>query len=213
MTLRPGLYLQELRDLPHDLRWGRRHNAAWKELRRRTLDQLYERGRYAVVEQDLVGVGDPAPPAGVSIRAVTDPQDALAGLAPRRTLAALARRETGRGLVAWSDGRALGYEWWSERLHPDLDLLPVPLPPGIVLGHDLFVAREARGRGIGTALAAARLADVREHGFRRLRRLIALDNAPSWRTAERSAPSRVVGEVWFVKTPGRLRTGFDPPPS
>ncbi len=26
MTLRPDLYLRELRDLPHDLRWGQ---AAW----------------------------------------------------------------------------------------------------------------------------------------------------------------------------------------
>jgi GNAT superfamily N-acetyltransferase len=210
MTLRPGLYAQQLRDLPHDLRWGRRHHTVWAELRRRTLDQVYERGRFTVVEHDLDELRDVPPPRGVIIRPLEGGYDALADLAPRRTLVALERRETCTCLVAWSGDRPLGYDCWSERLHPELDLLPTPLPPDTAFGHDLFVAASARDVGIGTALAAARLAACRDHGYRRLRRLIANENAASWRTAEGSAPSESVGEVWFVKTPGRLRTGFEP---
>ena len=209
MSLRLDLYARELRDLPHDLRWGRRHGAVRAELRRRSVDQLYERGRYAVLEQDLGLLTDAPPPAGVTIRNGDD-LAVLAPLAPRRTQAAFARRESSRFVVAWRGGDAVGYEWWSPRLHPELDRLPVPLPPGTAFGHDLYVAPWARGAGIGTALAAARLADVRDHGFGRLRRLIAAENTASWRTAERSASVEVVGEVWFAKTPGRLRTGFDP---
>jgi ribosomal protein S18 acetylase RimI-like enzyme len=209
LSLRLDLYARELTDLPHDLRWGRRHGAVWAELRRRTVDQLYERGRYAVLEQDVERLVNPAPPAGVTVR-IGDDLAVLEPLTPRRTQAAFARREAGRFVVAWRGGEALGYEWWSPRLHPELDPFPVPLPPGTVLGHDLYVAPWARGQGIGTALAAARLADVRDHGFRTLRRLVAGDNAASWRTADRSAPVKVVGEAWFVRTPGRLRTGFDP---
>ena len=209
MSLRPGLYLRHLRDLPHDLRWARRHGAVWAELRFRTLDQVYERGRYAVVEQDLERLVDHPPPAGVSIELAGSDPSALAEIAPRRALASIGR-DGARCVVAWSEGRAVGYECWSPGLDPGLDLLPVPLPPGTAFGHDLFVAPAARGRGVGSALAAGRLVDVRDHGFRRLRRLIAPGNTASWRTVERSAPARVVGEVWFVKTPGRLRTGFEP---
>ena len=205
MSLRLGLYARQLRDLPHDLR----HGEVWPELRRRSLDQVYERGRFVVVEQDLDRAWLPSPPPGVSLSIAEDPS-VLEQLAPRRVPAGLARRESCRCLVAWSAKRPLGYECWSRELHPELDLLPVPLPPGTAWGHDLYVAPEVRGKGIGTALAAARIADVREHGLHRLRRLIEAGNAASWRTAERSAPLTRVGEVWFVKTPGRLRTGFEP---
>ena len=93
-------------------------------------------------------------------------------------------------------------------LDPELDLLPVPMPPGTAFGHDLYVApcgardaaSEARWPPPGWPTCAIT-------GFRRLRRLVAADNAASWRTAERSAPSEVVGEVWFVKTPGRCAPG------
>lgn len=211
MSLRPGVYLGHLRDLPHDLRWARRHGAVRAELRFRTIDQVYERGRYAVVEQDLDRLIEHPPPAGVTIGLAGSDPGGIEEIAPRRALASVGR-DGARCVVAWSEGRAVGYECWSPRLDPGLDLLPFPLPPGTAFGHDLFVALPARGRGVGSALAAGRLADVRDHGFRRLRRLIAAENTASWRTVERSAPAQVVGEVWFVKTPGRLRTGFQPAP-
>ncbi len=209
MSLRLNLYARELRDLPHDLRWGRRHGAVWAELRRRTLDQLYERGRFAVVEQDLDRALTSAPPPGVTVEVAKD-LGVLADLAPRHVRSALARRETLRCVVAFSDGRAVGYDCWSLRLHPELDVMPVPLPAGTPWGHDIYVDPAARGMGIGMALASARIADIREHGFRRLRGLLEAGNVAARRTAERSVPHTLLGEAWFVKTPGRLRAGFDP---
>ncbi len=162
------------------------------------------------MEQGAGELNDVPSPGGVSIRPLEGDPDVLADLAPRRVLSALAYREACRCLVAWSGDRPVGHECWSERLDPEFDRLPVPLPAGTAFGHDLYVAPAFRGRGIGTALAAERLADCSAHGYRRLRRLVEPGNAASWKTADRSAPYVVAGEVWFVRTPGRLRAGFDP---
>jgi len=184
------------------------------EVRRRTVGQLYERGRFLVVEQDLMDLADPPRPSGVEIASFEGPDwSPLEHLAPLRTLRAFARRDAGdhsRCLVAWRNGRAAGYDWWSRRLDPQLDLLAVPLPPGTAYGHDLYVAAQERSQGIGTALAHERLVDARDQGFRSLRRLIEVGNQGSWRTAQRLGSHRVVGESSFVKTPGRLRVRYSP---
>jgi GNAT superfamily N-acetyltransferase len=113
-------------------------------------------------------------------------------------------------LVAWRDGRAVGYAWVAERLGPDVTRCPIPLPPHAAYLWDLYVVPSERGNGVGTALAAARLTAARERGFREGWRMIGPDNAASLRTLRSGRALRVVGEVRFVQFLGVLRARFLP---
>ena len=136
----------------------------------------------------------------------------LAYLVSRRDLDAFrALLAAGRiGVVAWRGGRAVGYAWMAERLAPDVTRCPIPLPEEAVYLWDLYVLPAERGRGIGSALAAERLAIARELGYQEGWRMIAPRNLPSLRTLRAGGATRIVGEIRFVQLLSLLRARFLP---
>jgi GNAT superfamily N-acetyltransferase len=211
-------YAHDLRTLPAAVReargvegWG----GVWRVLRERTLDRAYRRGHLLVVEQDLTSAPDIPSPPGVRIGLLEEGNlPALAGITTpfriERMRRALQRGRT--GLVAWREGRPVGWTWISGRLEPDLETHPLPLPPGAAYLWDLYVVPRERSRGLGSALAAARVRAARERGFHTGWRAIAPDNVPSLRTLARTTAgdARVVGEVRYLKLLRRTRSRFIP---
>ena len=130
--------------------------------------------RYVVSELDVASAPDPGPP-GFEIVSVADRPE----LADE--LYALAR-------IAYGDqpgreGTSIGEEWfgWGLRAHPPESYL-VALEEERVLGYGyleregdewrvgfLAVARDARGRGVASAIKRAQLSWAKEHGVRTLR--------------------------------------------
>ena len=134
----------------------------------------------------------------------------LAYLASRRNLEAFRTLLAGGriGVVAWRDGRAVGYAWMAERLGPEVTRCPVPLPEEAVYLWDLYVLPAERGRGIGSALAAERLAIARELGYQEGWRMIAPGNFASLRTLRAGGSTRIVGEIRYFRFLSLLRARF-----
>ena len=88
---------------------------------------------------------------------------------------------------------------------------PIPLPEEAVYLWDLYVLPAERGRGIGSALAAERLAIAHELGYREGWRMIAPRNLASLRTLRAGGSTRIVGEIRFVQVLSLLRAHFRPP--
>lgn len=182
----------------------------------RTSRSVYNRRRFLVVEHDLTaGVGAP-PPSGVEVR-VLDERD-LARLAPAMTTRTVERFRqrigAGRtGVVAWRGARPVGFAWVSARIERRFEYLPVPLPSDGVYCWDLWVDPGERGRGVGSALAGARLSHARDAGFTRAWRLIESGNLASMRTVEKSAadPVRVLWKATYVNVLGRASARYEPP--
>ena len=176
--------------------------------------ERYFRGdRMILFAQGLDDLPEVCSPEGVTI-ARLHPRELpmLAYLASRRDLDAFrALLAAGRiGVVAWRGGRAIGYAWMAERLAPDVTRCPIPLPEEAVYLWDLYVLPAERGRGIGSALAAERLAIARELGYREAWRMIAPRNLPSLRTLRAGGATRIVGEIRFVQLLSLLRARFLP---
>jgi GNAT superfamily N-acetyltransferase len=185
-------------------------------LRERTLHRLWRRGRLLVVEHDLEAPD--AAPEGVRIRRLDEADlAALATIATPQRLERMRRalRRGRRGLVAWREARPVGWAWSSDRIEPDLEIHPLPLPPGTVYFWDLYVDPRERNHGVGSALASARAREALERGFHVGWRAIAPDNVPSLHTLERTAaaPPRVVGEIRYLKLFRRMRSRFVPSPA
>ncbi len=212
IATRLARYADDVRTLPSDMALAWRNDGAsavWDAVADRSVRRAVRWGRFVVIAQTLDRVREVPPPAGVGIRAAA-PADrtALLAIVPRREQARLTRLgEPGRAcLVAWRRRQPVGYTWFAERLAPDVSLLPLPLPADAAYLYDLFVSREERGSGVGSALASARMAHARRLGFREGWRMIAPANRASFRTVEKTAGSgtRIIGEIGFLKVGPRV---------
>jgi GNAT superfamily N-acetyltransferase len=138
---------------------------------------------------------------------------ALSRLVPQRELERFRALLSGgrHCLVAWRDGRPIGYAWVAEQVGPDVTLVPLPMPAGAAYLWDLYVVPGERCNGIGSALASARCQIARVRGFREGWRTIKPDNYASIKTLIRSAPGvRIVGEMRYVKVITRMYARFIP---
>lgn len=130
----------------------------------RTVHRLYRRDRFLLVESSLPGDDGGSSVPGVEIRPLEDSDwDPLGQLMTTRKIERFRNRsERGRTcFVAWRGGRPIGYSWVSERVDPEIEHYPLPLPSDCVYGWDLYVNRDERGGGVGSALARARLRHAR----------------------------------------------------
>ncbi|ELZ79198.1 N-acetyltransferase [Haloferax sp. Atlit-6N] len=170
--------------------------ALWRltrtETARRVYDALKARGLTATQMDEYVADADAAdvgrdPPAGVEIRAL-DPAEATRFEARYDAFSELRGDETA---VCAFDGGAdeepvlVGYLFLGDpgltyRVHPlEAD---VTFPGGYV--RRVFVAPEARNRGIATALVSRAVAVAGERGAETVHALVARDNRPSQWTFE-----------------------------
>jgi ribosomal protein S18 acetylase RimI-like enzyme len=187
--------------------------AARKAVRYRTIDRLYRRDKLLLIENRFSNDGEGHSVPGVEIRILEEADwSPLGQSSTMRTIKRFQERvKRGRtGLVAWRGDLPIGYTWISQRLDPDIEYYPLSPPADAVYGWDLYVNRDERNRGVGSALVAARLEYARELGFRRMWRLVAPDNAPALRTLEKPGSQvRLLSEVVFVSVLGRMRRQYE----
>jgi GNAT superfamily N-acetyltransferase len=219
MPLSMNKYVRDWQTFPGDAALLYRRGGfkdVWDGFARRTLHRLIRYGRLVVYAQPLDRAPVLPPPAGVTISAIDEAGcAALASLIPQRELDRFrALVSAGRHcMVAWRDGRPIGYAWVAERVGPDVTLVPLPLPEDGAYLWDLYVIPGERCNGIGSALASARCQVARARGFREGWRTIKPDNHASIKTLIRSAPgARVVGEMRYVKVITRMYARFIPSP-
>jgi GNAT superfamily N-acetyltransferase len=218
LAARGRKYAHDARTLPADLRNAWRRDGlggAWQEIAYRSVYRLVKCSRHVAIVQDVSKIREVLPPPGVTITAFAGPDWAvLAPLATGRLLAYFARiRVGGRTcLVAWREGRPVGYAWCSPRMEPDVETYSLPLGPDGCYLWDLYVVPAERNGGIGTALAHARLAWAREHGFRKGWRVVSPRNAPSLRTVSKTARGGTIiaGDLWYVKILARQFVWYRP---
>lgn len=186
----------------------------WTEVRARTIHRVYRRWRLLVLEQDLATVVETPVPPGVEIRTFTGPDwSPLARLVGDRKFRRVLQRAAAERtcIVAWRDGRPIGYTWLSEVIEPALEIYPLVLPSDVAYEWDLYVSRAERNRGVGAALASANSRLARERGFHRIWRVIAPENARSLRAVGKTSPgARLVGEIVQVKILGSFHGRFIP---
>jgi ribosomal protein S18 acetylase RimI-like enzyme len=187
--------------------------AAREAVLHRTLHRLYRRRRFLVLEHPLLDGGDESRLEGVEIRLLEDRDwGALEKAMTTRTIERF-RCRLARGrtcFLAWSGERPIGYSWISERVEPEIEELVMPLPNDGLYCWDLYVMPDERNRGVGSALANARLSHARELGFRRAWRVVSPDNAAAIRTSKGWEPGvRTLGEVTVVKLLGRVRARYE----
>jgi len=179
----------------------------------RSVHLLFRRDRMVVIAQRLDAIREVAVPSGVTIT-VAQPSDwdLMSGMSSTRDIELFRNRQIeGRTcLIAWRDGRPIGYTWFSERMGPDVTACTIPLPSHAAYLYDLYVTPSERGTGVGSALVTARLKAARERGFTEGWRMISVGNGASLRTAEKtaSAGTRVVGELTYVKVLDRMYPRF-----
>ncbi len=214
-------YVRDAITFPHDASLAWRHSGArgaLRELRLRTLDRISRGGLALLFEHVVADVPKLPLPDGVRIAPFAGPDwsQFLALTSPMRIATFTKRIERGREcLVAWRDGRPVGFTWISTRMDPDIETYALPLPADASYHWDLFVTSEERGSGVGTALAWERLHHSRERSYRLGWRLIDIDNLASQRGAQKTATAstRVIGELryrnlfgrsWYRFSPGRV---------
>ncbi|MGH7499094.1 MAG: GNAT family N-acetyltransferase [Gemmatimonadales bacterium] len=181
----------------------------------RSVHLLFRRDRMVVVAQALDSVRDAATPEGVTITSGTrEDIGLLTELASARDIQLFrGRHDAGRTcLLAWRNGRPIGYTWLSERMGPDVTVCTLPLPPNAAYLYDLFVLPAERSSGVGSALVSARLRLARDRGFTEGWRMISVGNHASFRTVEktRGPGTRVVGEMRYLKVLDRIYPRFTP---
>ena len=216
---RVGTLLEDLRTLPADAVLGCRNegvHGVWKVLASRSLHRWFQAGRLIVFAQPLDQAPEISPPAGITIGTVTEADcaglAALVGLRDLRRFRALLAE--GRHCVAaWRGSQPVGHGWVSKRIGPENAIWPPPFefPEYAAYLGNLYVLPGERGKGVGSALARARLQKARELGFREGWRMVAASNDASLRTIQNSSgESRVVGEVHFIKLLTRTHSRFTP---
>ncbi|HEY8259453.1 MAG TPA: GNAT family N-acetyltransferase [Gemmatimonadales bacterium] len=183
----------------------------------RSVHLVFRRDRMVVIAQRLDGVREVPAPAGVTISIATAADvDRLAGMVGARDLDLFrARHAAGRTcLLAWRDGRPIGYTWLSEHVGPDVTICPLPLPSHAAYLYDLYVVPAERSSGVGSALVSARLRLARERGFIEGWRMISVGNRASFRTVDKTGGTgtRVVGEMRYYKVLDRIYPRFTPAP-
>jgi GNAT superfamily N-acetyltransferase len=96
-------------------------------------------------------------------------------------------------LGAWSDGALLGFAcvYWTFSSVSAAE---------IALMNDLFVAAEARGRGIGRALIDVAVAAARERGVHHLEWFTAPDNLTAQRVYDATGASRSTWVAYEIPT-------------
>jgi GNAT superfamily N-acetyltransferase len=210
-------YGQEWADLPHDVGWGWRDagaRGAASQLRQRLVDPAYRRVRYVIVERRTSEMKEVPAPAGVEIQPLTTNQcQRLAKLMTAQALREVPQRLADPGrvcMVAWRGDRAIGLDWISREVDLELDGLAIPLPADAVYTSGLFVIPEERGCGVGAALVSRAAAHARGLGAHRIWSAAAPTNAAALPVIRRVAPCVTVGEAWLVRTPGRIRRGYEP---
>lgn len=181
----------------------------------RSVHLVFRRDRMVVIAQPLDAVREVAMPAGVTITLATPPDlGLLSEMSSVRDIEIFRTRlAAGRTcLLAWREGRPIGYTWLSERVGPDVTVCPLPLPAHAAYLYDLYVIPSERSSGVGTALVSARLTLARERGFTEGWRMISVGNAASLRTVEKTGGkgTRVVGEMAYVKVLDRVYPRFTP---
>ena len=201
-------FLADVADAWRSARWA----AAWNEIREALLFPVLRHGRVLVVVQDLAELDDLRPPAGIEIRPL-QPEDwpALRSVANRRMLRRFLKAiQHGRtAFVAWRGDRPVGYTWLSTAIRPDLEMYPIPLPPGGSYGWNLYVSPEERSRGLGSALLSARLHHSRNLGFQTGWRVVDPENRAVLRTIEKTGGSQhVAGELKYVRIFGKTYSRF-----
>lgn len=141
----------------------------------RALDRLPFRGRliyvFSYAIEDALRLLPPrALPEGVTLEESRGERlSAAAALSPKAGDAALfARREAAgrRCLTAWSEGRPIGYRWFSTAaVDPDLEgTIALNLEPSEGYVFDTFVRAEWRGTPVNRALARAGFEALRAEG-------------------------------------------------
>jgi GNAT superfamily N-acetyltransferase len=217
MGLDLGAYVREWADLPHDARWAwgdARLRGVAEQLRRRTVDVAYHRIRYVIVERQVGEAREVRLPEGVEIARLASPEiHLLAELMTAQAARELPTRLADEGrvcFVAWRGKRAIGLDWVSRSIDPELDGLDIPMPGDAVYTSGLFVRPRERGHGVGAALASSTAGLARELGYGRIWSAASPSNAAALPVIQRVAPCTPVGEAWLVRTPGRIRRGYEP---
>ena len=212
-------YVRDLRTFPCAAAAAWRHQGirgALTELRQRTLDRIIRHGRALVIEQELTSLPEVRTPAGVRVERFAGPDwSPLERIASRGTIDRF-RRSVARGrscLVAWRGERAIGYSWISDRVEPDIETYPLPLPAGTAYLWDLYVEPAERSSGVGSALVGVRLRYAREWGFRAAWRAIDVCNRASLRTLDKTTnETRLVGKLTYLSLLAVKRARFRPTP-
>lgn len=209
-------YVHDCRSFPADARiaWSNDGwHGVWDAFARRTLRKLLRTDRMILFAQGLDDLPEVRSPEGVTVARLRPRElPMLAYLVSRRDLEDFrALLAAGRiAVIAWRDGRAVGYAWLAERLGPDVTRCPIPLPEDAAYVWDLYVLPAERAQGVGSALVAGRLSLARELGYQEVWRMFAPHNLASLRTLRAGGAARVVGEIRFVQMLGVMRARFTP---
>lgn len=210
--------MEDCRTFPADAALGFRKegwNGVWQAFAPRLVYRVIRYDRLVVFAQPVDHLPEPPMPSGVSIQPLREEDwPALRTLVGQRDLTRCRTLVAAghAGLIAWRDGRPIGYAWVAARLGPEVTACSFPLPLYAAYLWNLYVIPAERGTGVGTALAAARLRTARDWGFREGWRTIAPSNGASLATLRKSGGSRtrVVGELRYLKVLGRMRSNFVP---
>lgn len=197
----------------HDVRVGARRDgvrALFSRVFRARVAAACQRTRLIVIEQETGALPDVRVPDGLRIALLEGTPAELRAL--DEIVTSGIRRDFERRLaagreclVAWCGDRALGYTWMSRTVDPAVEGLPLALPEGAAYLWDLFVMRDERGTGVGSALTRARLAWARDRGLPLGWRAIRPRNRASVRTVEKTGEARLLGEIRISRTFGPRR--------
>jgi GNAT superfamily N-acetyltransferase len=172
--------------------------------------------RYDVLELDLGWVREAAAPEGVEIRAFGEADWAALDAACGRRTRTWLRRWVPRGLrgfVAMRAGRLVGHGWYGRGAVPQPHLYPGPLPADAIVLPWVWVAPAERGRGVASALLAARVAEARAAGCRRAWIAIRRGNEGPLRELARACGGltpRRLGALTLLRVLGVRRRGWRP---
>ena len=213
-------YARDLATLPNDAALAYRTGGmpeVWQAVADRSIHRLVRWGRLLVIVQRLDEFREVAPPTGITIRMATEADlPALSDVMSRRDIERFPDYMS-RGricFVAWEGDRPVGYGWNADRFSSDMTATacPLALPPTASYLWNLYVLPDRRGRGIGAALASARLKHARDRGLQEGWTMIASTNYASLRAIAKTAGpnTRVMGELRYLKLLTRVFGRFRP---